>query len=772
MKNKFSLLKIANIFSIVLFFIFISYIFIDYKTILKTLEDIQQTKIKEYIKTKSSVIAPLIKYEFYDEALAELKKLDKIIKYINVKSKNFSYEYGSKKGVKLIYMPLEYNNKFMIYITVGYNDKKFLNSFSREYIKKVIIHLTIMLILLAVTYFYLKRKISNLNVLAKKIENINYKKVKNIELLDSYYEIKNITNSINKLLHQVNSFYNHQKKLMKKIILYKKQLETAQKLADMFTWEYDCKNGKFSTQNFYVIKRKLGLVNFNDFLNLFIDKEKFFTEIEKACNQNNEFEMLFKLKTSHEYYFKVQGKTFRRDNNKYIIGVFIDMTDDVKKQKQIEYLAYHDPLTGLINRTYLKEELKVLLNLANRNNKKFALVFIDIDNFKYVNDTFGHDVGDMLLVEVSNRLKNLLRGSDIISRIGGDEFVLILNNITDTQCINKIMDKIKYNINKPVHIKNKKLEITFSAGVSIYPDDATNPTDLLKFADIAMYESKKKGKNKYSFITDDLKKDINEYYVIVNELKDALKKDNELILYFQPKVDVNEKKVVGVEALIRWNHPRRGLLTPFHFIEIAEKANLINLIDDYVLEKGIKTLKEWESNEFLKNLTMAINISANKFNEKNLTEHLKKLIEKYKINPSKLQIEITETLSMQNIYYTIETLKKIKSLGVKIALDDFGTGYSSLNYLKELPFDVLKIDQTFVRDLLENKDDLAITKMIVEISRILNKINVAEGVENKEILEIITNVGVSIIQGYYFSKPLSEKDLKEYIINFDYNNYI
>jgi diguanylate cyclase (GGDEF)-like protein len=773
MNNKLSLLRIINLFSLLLFIVFISYVFVDFNAIFKTLEDIQETKIKEYIKAKNSIIAPLIKYHFYDEAKEELKNLDNNIKYLKIVTKNnFSYEIGNKNNLKIVKMPLIYKHKTLGYITIGYDDKKLLNSFSKRYVKKVVIYLSVILLILLISYLFLKKKISSLNLLAKKIENLDFKKTINIKLLDNYYEIKNITNSINKLLNQIHSFYNHQKKLMKKIILFKKQLEAAQKLADMFTWEYDCENKKFSTHNFYITKKRLGFIDFEDFLNSFLDKENFFNELQKACKENYEFELLFKLKKDNEYYFKVQGKTFIRDNKSYIIGVFINITEEIKKQQQIEYLAYHDPLTGLINRSYLKEELEILINLANRNNKKLAVVFIDIDNFKYINDTFGHDVGDILLVKVSKRLKNSVRKSDVVSRIGGDEFILVLNNIDQIIDINKVLDKLKNTLTKPIYIKDLKLQITFSAGISIYPNDAKNIEDLLKFADIAMYESKKQGKNRYSFITENLKKEIKEYYISVNELKEALEQEDELILYFQPKVSVTEKKVVGAEALIRWNHPKKGLLTPFHFINIAEKANLITKIDDYVLEKGIKTLKNWQTNDLLKDLSLAINISANKFKEKNFINNLENLIDKYQIEPQKLQIEITETLSMQDINYTIEMLNKIKSLGVKIALDDFGTGYSSLNYLKKLPFDVLKIDQTFVRDLLDDKDDLVITKMIIEISKILNKTEVAEGVENRKILEIVTNLGASIIQGYYFSKPLSEIDFKNYVTFFDYNNYI
>jgi diguanylate cyclase (GGDEF)-like protein len=772
MRNKISLVFIVNIFSLLLFLVFISYIFFDSKSIFNTLEEIQKSKVEEYIKAKTSVITPLIKYGFYDTAIEELKKLDKNIKYIKVVSKNFSFKQGDKKGLKLIKLPLKYQDIKIGEIIIGYDDKDLLNKFSKKYFNKVIIYIIVLFFISLIAFFYIKNKVASLNKLAKKIEKLNFKKVKNIELLDNYYEIKNITNSINKLLSQIHYFYNHQKKLIKQIVLYKKQLETAQKLAEMFSWDFDCENQKFNSQNFHL--KKLGFKNFNEFINSIAEKEKFFEEVKKACSEEYEFELLLRVinKENKKFYFKVQGKRVIREHKAIVIGAFINVTEEVEKQEQIEYFAYHDALTGLINRSYLKEELKIFLNLATRNHKKLSVVFVDLDNFKYINDSYGHDVGDMLLIEVSKRLKNSIRKSDLVSRIGGDEFVLVLYDINKQEDIKKIMSKIKNQLQKPILIKNHKLEVTFSAGISIFPDDAKTIEDLLKFADIAMYEAKKQGKNRFSFITKKLKEEIKEYYEIVDELKSALKKDNELILYFQPKINVDEKKVSGVEALIRWQHPKKGLLTPNYFIDIAEKANLITFIDSYVLEKSIKILKEWEKNEYLKNLEIAVNISANKFNEINFVNEVKNLIDKYKINPQKLQIEITETLSMQNIYKTIEILNEIKKLGVKIALDDFGTGYSSLNYLKKIPFDVLKIDQTFVRDLLDDKDDLIITKMIVEISKILNKLTVAEGVENKKILEILENFKVSVIQGYYFSKPLSEEELKKYIANFYYRNYI
>jgi len=771
MKSRISLNTIVNIFAIFLFFIFVSYVYFDVKNIFKTLKEIEKEKTISYVETKSSIIAPLIYFKFFDEVKNEINKMVKdisYIKYIDLVAKDFRYEKGNKKEVKLIKIPIVYNNQKIAFIIVGYDENELLKNFSTKYFKKLIIYLVIGVILFLLLYFYLKDKIDSLNKLAKKIEVINFKKVKKIDLLDNYYEIVNITNSLNKLLSQINSFYKRQQELIKRIILYKKQLETAQKLAEMFTFSFSCKEKKFFTQNFS-IARKWGFKNIKEFVNSIDKKEDFILELNELCKNFGEFEKDLKVKNSKDevFYIKVMAKY----NKQQIIGTFINITEEIKQQEKIEFLAYHDPLTGLINRTFLKEKLKSLMNYSLKHNKKLAIVFMDLDNFKMINDSFGHEAGDSLLIEIAKRLKKSVRKEDIISRIGGDEFVIVLNNIDKKEEIVSVLEKIRNSFITPIIIKGHKIYISFSMGVAIFPDDSDNLEELLQFADIAMYDAKKKGKNRYSFISKELQEEVKNFYLLIDDLKKALKNENELVLYFQPKIDINKNKVIGVEALIRWQHPTKGLLTPYYFIEAAEKGNLINLIDSYVLRKSVRYIKEWQDDEDLKDLSIAVNISATKFNEISFVDEVKDLLKEYKIIPSKLEIEITETLSMQNLSYTLETLCKIKSLGIKIALDDFGTGYSSLSYLKKIPFDILKIDQVFVKDLLEDSDDFQITQMIVEISKILNKTTVAEGVENREILETIRKLGVYIIQGYYFAKPMSESDLKTFVANFDERNY-
>ncbi len=770
MKNKLSLTKIIDIGWIVFIVATISYILLDINNIFTTLKKVEKEKIISTLNIENDTIAPLLKFKFFDSAKLELNSFYKRnnLKFLKIDTKNFHFQIGNKKYLK-IKMPLMYKKEKLGEIDVGYSNKKIINSFARKYFIKFLIYISFLLPIVVFMFLYLKKKIKKLNILAKKVEKIDFKKQSNIPKLDNYYEIINITNVINKLLLQINLFYSKNKRILRNLILYKKQLETAQRIANIFTWQYDCELKNFTSKNFNYFSKVLNINKFNSFINMIKEKELFMKKIENSCKNLEEFEINLSLKNPENklFIFKTQVKPLKQKEKTILVGLCIDITENIKKQEKIEFLAFHDPLTGLANRTFLKEQLKSFMSLAKRHNKKLAFIFIDLDNFKIINDTFGHENGDKLLIEIASRLKKTIRSSDIVARIGGDEFVIVLNDIKNKNEVEKVLTKLKNVLKTPIKILNNNIEITFSAGVCIYPDDTKDLNEIFQFADIAMYESKKLGKNRFAFIDASLKKEINQFFNTVEELKDALKKENELILYYQPKIDIIQNKVSGVEALIRWNHPQKGLLTPFYFIDYAEKAGIISSIDDYVLKKGVKILKNWEKDEILKNLSIAINVSANKFNEPNFVNELSNLLNEYKIEPSKLQIEITETLSMRNINYTINTLQKIKNLGIKIAIDDFGTGYSSLNYIKNIPFDVLKIDQSFIKDILRDKDDLIITKMIIEISKVLNKISVAEGVENEKIFQIVKKLGVNLIQGYYFSKPLPENELKNFIINFE-----
>jgi len=765
--NK-SLSKFIDIFLITLLLSIVLYVIVDIRNIFSTLKEIQKEKIIYTIKMENTTVAPLIKFDFKEALKKELKHLlemNKAIKYIKINNLIL----GKNSNLELLTLPIIYHNTKIDNIIIGYSYKDLINSFSKKYFTKLVVYLLLVLFISIYFSIFIRRKVKSLNIVAKKVENINFKKEHQLSLIDNYFEIINITDAINKLLNQVNTFYINQKNLIKKIMIYKKELETAQKIADMFSWQYDCKTDKIISNNFSFVKHQLDLNSFEEFLNHIEEKKNLFDNIEALCRNNqNSFEEIITLNlASKKYYFKVEAKSMQTKD--IIIGIFANITEEIQKQEEISFLAYHDSLTGLVNRSFLKEELKTLMFLSERNKKKLALIFIDLDNFKFVNDTFGHEIGDKLLIEIADRLKATIKKGDIAARIGGDEFVLILNNIISTEEVKIQIENIMKELINPIIIENNKMEVTFSAGISIYPDDAIDILELFQLSDIAMYEAKKSGKNRYQFITPSLKESVTNFYSTLEALKEGLEEE-ELILFFQPKVDIIQNQVIGVEALIRWKHPMKGLLTPYHFIDIAEKGGMIHLIDSYVLEKTIATLKRWSNDETLKHLSIAVNISANKFLDHNFVYELKSLINKYQINPSKLQIEITETLGIKNFEYTILSLEHIKTLGVQIALDDFGTGYSSLNYIKKIPFDVLKIDQSFIRDLSSETNDVAITKMIIEISKILKKGHVAEGVENETILKIVKKLGVEVVQGYYFSKPLCEKEFINYLQNFKHNS--
>jgi len=762
-------------FFVLLLAIFTMYIVIDIDNIAKTLKEIQKGKVTFYINNNIPTLSTLLKFGFYDELNQEIKKLvqtsDGVLGLeIITPTKKFSY-FRDLKNKNIYQTSLKMKNNNTIY-KVYFNQKKILDIFFEKYYTRFIIYIMFFFPFILYMFFYIRKKIKKINLLAKNVENINFRKIMHIEKIDNYYEIINVTNAINKLLNQINLFYNAQKNMLRRIVKLKKHLETAQKIAQIFSWEYDCVNKNI--QITHQFKKFLGvkgtIFKAEEFIEFFdVEVINVISKLDKNCNECKEFELIHKIITvnNKEYYFKTIGKCIKTKNKHFMICVSLNITDDVKKQQKIEHLAYHDPLTSLPNRTYLKEQFQLIINMAKRENKKFAVLYLDMDNFKIINDTLGHESGDKLLINVSYKLKTILRKSDLVARIGGDEFVIILNDISSKEDVVEVINKLIRALKQPIIIKQTSISPTFSIGCALYPDDSENPVELLRYADIAMYEAKNKGKNNYAFINEDLKKQMSEFYLITNELKQALN-NNELVLFYQPKIDIITNRVYGAEGLIRWNHPKRGLLTPFHFIPYAEKSNLISQIDRYVIKKAIETLKNWEKDELLKDMHLAVNISANEFRQQDFVSNLRKLVDEYKIDPSKLEIEITETLSMQNFAYAVGVLEEVKRLGVKIALDDFGTGYSSLNYLKKLPFDILKIDQTFIRDLEKDNDDLLITKMIIEISKVLNKVNVAEGVENKELLKIVSELGCQYVQGYYFAKPLENKEFFEYVKNFDF----
>lgn len=445
------------------------------------------------------------------------------------------------------------------------------------------------------------------------------------------------------------------------------------------------------------------------------------------------------------------------ENINLIIERFIDKKTE--KEKQIYDLAFHDPLTGLQNRRFILQKLDEIIT-AQSNNKEFnALIYIDIDKFKALNDTKGHEYGDMLLIEVARRMKNLVRNADIVSRFGGDEFVILVQGISeyeeDASTVTwGITERIRDAISLPYELNNHLHHSSPSIGICLFKSNQESAGEIIKRADIAMYQAKQAGGNRRQFFDPEMQKAIEVKVAIHNDLKNAIQA-NQLSLHYQIQVDKNSKPI-GSEALIRWQHPTKGNISPIKFIEIAETSDLIIDIGNWVLDTALLQLKIWETNSVSSHLSLAVNISAKQFNHPDFITQVSKLIKKHKINPKLLKFELTEGVAVSNIDSVIEKMNTLKQqFGIRISLDDFGTGFSSLSYLKKLPIDQVKIDRSFVRDMTTDHNDASMVKAIVDMAKTFNLDVIAEGVETKEQHAMLINYGCNSYQGYLFSRPLT-----------------
>ncbi|QCI28798.2 EAL domain-containing protein [Caminibacter pacificus] len=413
-----------------------------------------------------------------------------------------------------------------------------------------------------------------------------------------------------------------------------------------------------------------------------------------------------------------------------------------------------DFLTGLGNKKLLLKEVEKRI----KKGQKFCLLFLDLDNFKEINDFYGHSVGDALIIEVANELKNFVKSDEVITRIGGDEFILLLNDC-DTIELNKRLNELLKRLDKKWIIRNYELSTSASVGVAIYPHDGKSFDELLKNADIAMYEAKHRGRNKYVIFNTDVKEKISKEYTIKTMLQKAIENE-EFELFYQPKLDRN-KRVVGCEALIRWIKDGK-VVPPGEFIPVAEKSGLIYEIGKWVIEESAKRVQEWESDEILKEISLAFNVSVVQMRREGFLNDVRNIISKIKPNVSNLEIEITESVFIENKQRALHLLELLKRMGFKINLDDFGTGYSSISVLKEFKIDILKIDKSFVDEVL-SKEGRVYVKTIIDMSKNLNLLTVAEGVEYQEQFEVLKELGVDYFQGYLFAKPLKKEEFEEFV---------
>ena len=487
-----------------------------------------------------------------------------------------------------------------------------------------------------------------------------------------------------------------------------------------------------------------------------IHGDEFYKEIWHTINTIGHWdgELMDRRKDGQLFPVRQAISTVRREDGTIsnYVSIMSDITTQRESQEKLDFLAHHDPLTSLPNRTLFQERLSQAIEKAKRHDDKLAIIFIDLDRFKNINDTLGHTVGDKLLIKLAEHLDLLRRSTDTVARLGGDEFIFLLQDINNAQSMAHYCEKLIDSLKKPFEIDNYSLHLTLSIGICIFPGDGEDVDSLIKNADTAMYRAKEKGKNCYQFFTQDLSEEVAEKLTLENDLRKAVEK-NQFELFYQPQYLLSQDKLVSAEALIRWHHPELGLVPPDKFIPLAEETGIILQIGEWVIRDSCRQLKEWRDKGF-KLDNIAINVSGLQITRGDLVTFIPSIMTQYGLHPNDLEIEITESTIMNDLEYAVDTLGKLKELGLTIAIDDFGTGYSSLGYLKKLPLDKLKIDRSFIKDIDSDNDDKALVLAIIAMARNLRLDVVAEGVEHKIHHDLLVEHNCKFAQGFLFSKPL------------------
>jgi diguanylate cyclase (GGDEF)-like protein len=457
----------------------------------------------------------------------------------------------------------------------------------------------------------------------------------------------------------------------------------------------------------------------------------------------------------------------------YVISTGIDITERKQAEEQVQFLAYYDGLTNLPNRILFREHLNQALAYSQRHKRLMALLFLDLDRFKQINDTFGHSLGDLLLKGVAERLRSNLRISDCVARrevndlessvgrFGGDEFTVLVTDVASIPAAAKIAQRILASISEPFELDKQEVYVTASIGISMYPHDGTNAESLLKNADTAMYAAKEQGRNGTHFYAESMNRKTLTKLSLENDLRRAIGRD-EFSIHYQPKIDVSSGQVVGLEALLRWQHPEKGLISPSEFIHIAEETGLIIPLGVWGLQAVCRQSLKWQL-DGIPPLPVAVNLSCVQFRQKDLRDTIFQTLADTGLNPRLLEFEITESTIMQNEEEAGRTLLRLKEMGIRLSVDDFGTGYSSLSYLKRFTLDSLKIDRSFIKDLITDPDDRAITVAIIAMAHSLGLKVIAEGVEEQDQLSFLRQQGCDQAQGYLFTPPLPADELIHYL---------
>ncbi|WP_137224403.1 EAL domain-containing protein [Shewanella sp. MEBiC00475] len=566
-------------------------------------------------------------------------------------------------------------------------------------------------------------------------------------------------------------------KTIKELTKSKNKLAKAQSIAHLGSWEWDFKSDSLDCSD--EVYRMVGLkpqevkITLPYLLEIVHPDDRGFlkTTVMGALKAKKPYDIEYRIFHSSGEVITLHDRTdiTYHFGEPRLNGTLHDISNRKKSEQEIAYYAFYDTLTDLPNRRKFLMQLDSAIALAKRQSTKLSLLFIDLDHFKRINDTLGHQAGDQLLCEAAQRIKDSVRISDQISvgshleyendhlaRLGGDEFTLLLCQLEQLENVAIIAQRILDSLSKPFFIQGQKTFISASIGISFYPDDGATGDVLLQHADTAMYQVKNNGKNSYQLFSHEMHKTLMDRLKLEAELREAVTLGNQLVLYYQPQVNSVDGKIIGYEALLRWNHPTRGLLSPIDFLAIAESSGLIIPIGEWALLEACKKAKKIHSTD-VHFERMAVNLSALQFNHANILEHVTNALLETDLAPNILELEITESAIISNIEEAIPLLFKLKELGLKLAIDDFGTGYSSLSYLKNFPIDTLKIDKSFVDGIVNNQKDAAIARTIIQLALNLGLSTIAEGVEYIEQHELLKAMGCSNFQGYLFGKPLPQE---------------
>ncbi len=548
------------------------------------------------------------------------------------------------------------------------------------------------------------------------------------------------------------------------------RLVRAQKIAGMGSWEWDIRSGEIYWSD--ELYRIFGLVPGTpekisvEWVFAVInpaDLPAFKKAIFKSVKNCQPFNIIYRIDSRRdgEIVVNSQGEVEPDENGKarLVSGTTLDITDRIKAESEIRQLINYDTLTGLPNRNLLHDRLKLAIAQSAREQHLMAVLILDLDRFKRINDTLGHRAGDKLLLAVAQRLSACVRDSDTLARLGGGEFVILQTNVGHEAANSTVAQKILAILAEPVYVDGHEIYTTGSIGIAVYPMDGEDGHALLKHADLAMYQAKEQDRNNVQFFSREMNIKVLERMMLENSMRKAIERE-EFFLMYQPQVDARSGQIVGMEALLRWNHPDLGVLAPDKFIYLAEESGMIIPLGEWVIREACRQNKNWQEQGFPP-LRVAVNLSGRQFSQQRLDEAVAAILMETGLEPEWLELELTESILMKNVEANIQLLRKLKEMGVSLSIDDFGTGYSSISYLKHFPISRLKIDRYFVRDITTNPDDAAIAEIIIAMAQAL-KLNVtAEGVETRAQMEFLSFHNCIEMQGYLFSRPLRADDFTQ-----------